>query len=276
MAVRIGSHLRTITAVSLLRGRIDGRDRRWSDTCFRHLSGRPAIPVVSPPGVSSDGAHLWVSNETADGVSGIPTAAGVPTITEFTPTGGSARTVVTITGTDLSGTTKVTFNRVKGIITKDTDTTIVVEIPSRATTGKIQVVTPGRRVKTTTAFGVTNLTYSGVLTGRLVNTVSLCQPRPDAQSEITVNGSLNGTSWALLILSYDGQSGVWQVLTGQAGGGTGLDSPGYSVTATYPATVSGVMHTDWASGATIDVRLASGQGQVPAGNIEVKGAVACG
>ncbi len=124
--------------------------------------------------------------------------------------------------------------------------------------------------------GTASLTYSGVLTGYLANAVSSCQPRSSAESEITVNGTLNGTPWVLFIQSYDGQSGVWQVLTGKAGGGTGLIGQGYRVTATYPATVSGVTHIDWSTGATVDVRLTSGPGQTPAGTVAVQGTVTCG
>jgi len=124
--------------------------------------------------------------------------------------------------------------------------------------------------------GTASLAYSGVLSGQLVNAVSYCQPRPNAESEITVNGTLNGTPWVLYVQSYDGESGVWQVLTGQAGGNTGMVGQGYGVTATYPATVSGVTQIDWANGATFDVPLASGSGQTPAGNVEVQGTVDCG
>jgi len=116
-----------------------------------------------------------------------------------------------------------------------------------------------------------------VLSGPLVNAVSYCQPRPNASSEITVNGTLNGTPWVLFIQSYDGETGVWQVLTGQSGGGTGLVGQGYRITASYPQTVAGFTQIDWVHGATFDVQqLTSGPGQAPAGDVEVQGTIACG
>lgn len=124
--------------------------------------------------------------------------------------------------------------------------------------------------------GTASLTYSGVLSGQLLNAVSSCQPYPNDESTITVSGSLSGTQYVLYIQSYDGQTGVWQVLTGQAGGGTGMIGQGYAVTETYPATVIGVTQIDWAQGATLDVQLTSGPGQTPAGDIEVQGTVTCG
>lgn len=69
---------------------------------------------------------------------------------------------------------------------------------------------------------------------------------------------------------------MWQVLTGQAGGATGLIGDGYTITATYPATVSGVTQIDWTQGATIDVQLTSQSGQTPAGDLEVQGTINCG
>jgi YVTN family beta-propeller protein len=105
-----------------------------------------------PDAVSSDGTHVWVTNFESNTVSEIQ---DTPTITSFSPASGPAGTVVTIKGTSLNGATKVTFNGVKGTITKDTATKIKVTVPSGATTGKIEVITPGGNVKTATAFKVT-------------------------------------------------------------------------------------------------------------------------
>ena len=63
--------------------------------------------------------------------------------------------MVTIHGTNLSGATKVTINGVAMTITKDTATKFKVQVPTRATTGKIKVITPGGKVKTATVFTVT-------------------------------------------------------------------------------------------------------------------------
>ena len=66
------------------------------------------------------------------------------------------------------------------------------------------------------------------------------------------------------------------MLTGEAGGATGLTGQGYGVDATYPATVSGVTQIDSDRGATFDVELESRAGQTPPGDVEVTGTVACG
>jgi len=151
-------------------------------------------------------------------------------------------------------------------------------LPSTTTTTPPTTTTtnPFQASWTTSGPGTASVTYSGVLSGQLVDPVSYCYLRPNASSEITVNGTLNGTPWVLFIQSYDGESGVWQVLTGEAGGGTGLVGQGYRVTASYPETVSGVTQIDWSQGATFDVQnLASGAGQTPAGDVDVQGTVDC-
>jgi hypothetical protein len=77
-----------------------------------------------------------------------------PTVTSFTPTSGPVGTKVTITGTGLEQTTKVTFNNVSASFTVTSDTQITATVPTGATTGKIAVVTKGGTVMTATSFTV--------------------------------------------------------------------------------------------------------------------------
>jgi hypothetical protein len=74
-----------------------------------------------------------------------PPATG-PTITSFTPACLSPSTAVTITGTNLTGATSVTFNGVGGTITSNTATQIVVTAPASLTVGAITVTTSGGTV----------------------------------------------------------------------------------------------------------------------------------
>ena len=78
-----------------------------------------------------------------------------PIITSFSPTSGSVGTVVTIKGTGLAGATKVTFDGVKGTITKNTATKLKVKVPPGATSAKIKVTTLGGAAKTAAPFTVT-------------------------------------------------------------------------------------------------------------------------
>ncbi len=152
--------------------------------------------------------------------------------------------------------------------------------PGKAWTGPTTTTTvPGwgqPQTWKTVGPGTASLSYSGVVSGQLVNAVSYCHLRPNASSDIRVNGTLNGTPWVLFIQSYDGESGVWQVLTGQAGGSTGLLGQGYGADGSYPAPVSGVTQIDWTHGATLGVQMTSRSGQTPAGNVTVQGTANCG
>jgi hypothetical protein len=78
-----------------------------------------------------------------------------PVITTFSPASGNVGTPVTITGMHLDGATKVTFNGTTATITSANPTTIVVPVPSGATTGKIAVTTPGGTATSATSFKVT-------------------------------------------------------------------------------------------------------------------------
>jgi hypothetical protein len=79
----------------------------------------------------------------------------VPSITTFSPPSGPVGTPVTITGASFTGARKVTFAGVSTTFTVDSDTQISTTVPVGAATGKIQVTTPGGKVKSATDFTVT-------------------------------------------------------------------------------------------------------------------------
>jgi uncharacterized repeat protein (TIGR03803 family) len=77
-----------------------------------------------------------------------------PTITSFSPTSGPVGTPITITGTGLMQTTKVTFNNTVATFTVNSDTQVRATVPTGATTGKISITTPGGTVTSTGTFTV--------------------------------------------------------------------------------------------------------------------------
>jgi hypothetical protein len=74
----------------------------------------------------------------------------LPTIKSISPTSGPVGTVVSVTGTGLTGTTKVTVDGKTASFTQVSSTEITVTIPSDATTGKIEVTTAGGSVSSAT------------------------------------------------------------------------------------------------------------------------------
>jgi len=77
-----------------------------------------------------------------------------PSLTSFTPPSGPVGTVVTLTGTELTQATKVTFNGKSATFTVNSDTQITATVPTGATTGKIAVTTKGGTATSTTSFTV--------------------------------------------------------------------------------------------------------------------------
>jgi len=82
----------------------------------------------------------------------------LPTISSFTPNCGLAGTSVTITGTNLSATSNVSFNGTAGTITSKTATQVVATAPTGVTAGLITVTTPTGSVSTATNFKLKPIT----------------------------------------------------------------------------------------------------------------------
>ncbi|MBV9867847.1 MAG: hypothetical protein JO316_21040 [Abitibacteriaceae bacterium] len=85
---------------------------------------------------------------------GVVDKCGPPTITNFTPTEGAVGAQVTISGTNFTGVTGVTFNGQTATIISSTDTQITTTVPQNATTGQITVTTPAGMVTSGTPFKV--------------------------------------------------------------------------------------------------------------------------
>ena len=80
----------------------------------------------------------------------------IPSILSFSPPSGPVGTLVTITGNNLKGTTKVTFGGVKATsFSVVSDTQLTATVPTGAVTGKIKVTTPGGTGSSATSFTVT-------------------------------------------------------------------------------------------------------------------------
>jgi len=77
-----------------------------------------------------------------------------PTITSFKPTSGKVGDKITVTGTNLSGATKVSFKGAAATITKDAATKITTKVPTGAKTGAIKVTTAGGTASSATSFKV--------------------------------------------------------------------------------------------------------------------------
>ncbi len=78
-----------------------------------------------------------------------------PTISSFSPSSGKVGTIVTINGTGLTQTTKVTFGVKTATFTVISDSKVTATVPSGAKTGKITVTTAGGSATSSGTFTVT-------------------------------------------------------------------------------------------------------------------------
>jgi hypothetical protein len=109
--------------------------------------------------VPANAATGAISVTTPSGTNTSPNQFKVlPTISGFAPANGAPGTVITMTGTGLTGVTSVTLNGLTVPVFATTGSTLLtVEVPALGITGKLAVTTPGGTATTTTAFSVAPL-----------------------------------------------------------------------------------------------------------------------
>ena len=146
----------------------------------------PVTPPVTPP---------------------VPPPVPAPAVSGFTPTSGPVGTVVTISGSGLTGATYVSFNGVVAaapVVLSDTQLTATV--PAAATSGTVSVTTPGGTATSASSFTVVftpslTLTLSGLKSGSLklgksVTAGGAVTPTSLAGSQVTLTAQLKkGARW---------------------------------------------------------------------------------
>jgi len=119
-----------------------------------------------------------------------------PAITGFSPASGPVGTVVTLTGTGLSGATTVAFNgAAASSFTVNSATSLTATVPAGASTGLISVTTPAGTASSTSAFTVTlpDLVVSTpmILAGGSFNNVTILSGGVlSLTNALVVNGTL--------------------------------------------------------------------------------------
>src|ERR1035441_3242657 len=115
------------------------------------LSGTTYITATVPAGALTGSVTVTTGSTT---LTSTKTFKVLPTITSFTPSSGPVGTSVTITGTGLDQTTKVTFDGKSATFTVIKDTEVTADVPTGAVTGKIVVTTKGGSATSATSFTV--------------------------------------------------------------------------------------------------------------------------
>lgn len=117
------------------------------------LSGASYLTAVVPAGAHTGAVTVTTGGTT---LTSPQTFKVLPTISGFTPSSGPVGTEVTITGTGLTQTTKVTFGGVAATtVTVTSDSQVKADVPTGAKTGKIGITTKGGKATSKNSFSVT-------------------------------------------------------------------------------------------------------------------------
>ncbi len=183
----------TTGAVTFFNG-IAGTPTNWTDT---------SITVPVPTGATT--GPVVVTNTSNVSSNGVPFTVG-GTISGVSPASGATGATVTISGTNLSGATQVTFNGTPAATPyqNNTATQIVVTVPGGATTGPIVVTTPNGNATSPSSFTVVPapaITNLSSLTGAVGQSITITGtnfgPTQVTNSSVTFNGTAAPvTSWS--------------------------------------------------------------------------------
>ena len=133
---------------------------------------------------------------------GLTSAIG-PTVTSFTPASGPVGTSVTLTGTNLSPVTSVTFGGAVAGVISELPTQTVTTVPLGAVTGPIVVTTP-----TGTFTSVTNFTVTGIAHPRDL-TLSVGRK---AKGKVTVDDGYSACAEDVLVRVQRRKGGGWKLV----------------------------------------------------------------
>lgn len=111
------------------------------------------LQATVPTGAVTGPITVSASSGTATSANSF-TVINPPTISSFSPTSGQAGTTVTINGTNFTGATAVTFNRVAASFSVVSSTVIQATVPSGGTSGPISVSTPAGTATSANSFTV--------------------------------------------------------------------------------------------------------------------------
>ena len=98
------------------------------------------VKAIVPQGATTGRITIWAADGTVKSDTDF-TVPGTPHIASFSPTNGKVSDKVTITGENLIGTTKVTFNGVSANFIINSDTQVTATVPTGAATGVLALTT---------------------------------------------------------------------------------------------------------------------------------------
>lgn len=227
----------------------------------------PLLEIASVQSSDAGNYTVTVSNAVGSRLSDTATLTvarmSSPTLTTFTPSAGPVGTVVTLTGTNLTGTTAVIFNGINATtFTVSNATQITVQVPSHASTGTIGIVCLGGNAVSSAIFTVTSLTVPTITSfsptsgpvGTLVfitgtnlsgitslsfNGTSCANFHVISSTQITAEVPVGTTTGAIALATPTGTATSYSYFTVTAGGVWGPADTAFDVRIGTGADVSG-------------------------------------
>jgi hypothetical protein len=123
-------------------------------------------------------------------------------------------TLVTITGTNFTGATSVTFNGTSATFTVNSATKITATVPTGATTGKITVTTPSGTATSATDFTVTGPSHARSISLRLRDALV-------ARGKVTVIDGFAACADSVAVKVQKRVSGHWKTVKNTTTSSTG-------------------------------------------------------
>lgn len=191
------------------------------------------IVITVPVGATTGGVTVTTSVARSNAVLFTVTAAPpAPSISNLNPTSGPVGTTVTVTGTNFGssqGSSTVVFNGTTAAVTTWSATSIVVKVPSGATSGSV-VVTVGGAASNAIAFTVTVVLPPPSIT-------SLNPTSGPVGTPVTITGTNFGSSQGSSTVMLNCAS---LIVTSWSATSIGVDIPAGATTSSVVVTVGGV------------------------------------
>ncbi len=205
----------------------------------------------------------WLTRIGSFTLPGCGGAVAAPSISGFTPANGQVGTSVTITGSNFTGASAVTFNGTSAGYTVDSSSQITATVPSGATTGPIAVTTSGGTATSASSFTVdvsppAAPTISGFTptSGPVGTSVTITGSNFTGATSVTFNGTsagfaVNSASQITATVPSGATSGPIAVTTGA---GTATSAGSFTVTVpAAPPTITSFSPTSGPAGTVVTI-----------------------
>jgi Domain of unknown function (DUF1929)/Concanavalin A-like lectin/glucanases superfamily/Glyoxal oxidase N-terminus/IPT/TIG domain/Galactose oxidase, central domain len=242
-------------------------DQRYVDLSFTVADGG-TLAVTSPPGAThAPPGHYMLFIVSSSGVPSVASWVKVsatadrpaPTVTGFAPASGPVGTTVTISGSNFTGATNVTFAGTAASFTVDSATQVTAVVPAGASTGRIAVTTPDGTGTSSSDFTVTTLVPSITgftpASGATGTTVTIDGSNFTGATSVTFAGTeagytVDSATQITAVVPAGASTGRIAVTTAH---GTATSSADFTVTSASAPTVTGFAPASGPVGTTVTI-----------------------